>query len=353
MNQWGYTMDQKFLYELLETASVSGNEMELEEKIYRKMKNNKKLDVSVDEIGNVVAAVNRENSFKVLLAGHGDEIGLMVSNYTSQGMLKVVKQGGIYPSCYLGQKVRIHTKRGIVYGAVVTSRSLSKKSDLSDKDLTIDIGAMSKEEAMEVVSLGDTITYDTDYREILNDCITGRALDDRIGAFIVMEAIEKAQALGCQVGAYAAVTTGEETTKNGAYFVSSRIQPTLAIAVDVTWANDCPETENETGTVEIGKGPVLCNNPSIHKKINQWLSETAQTVGIAIQTEAASGHTYTDGDDIHKSGKGVPFALVSIPLRYMHTPAEVGSLKDIQNCIDLLAQFLHQLSPEADLHYFQ
>ena len=346
-------MDKQFMYELLETASVSGNEMELEEKLYRKMSACKGLNVTVDEIGNVVAAINVNHPLKVLLTGHADEIGLMISNYTSQGLLKVVKQGGIYPSCYLGQKVRIHTQNGIVYGAVVTSRSLCKKEGLSDKDITIDIGANTKEEAMKVVALGDTVTYDTDHRELLNGNITGRALDDRIGAFIVMEAVKKAQELGCEVGAYAAATTGEETTKNGAYFVSSRIQPTMAIAVDVTWANDCPETENETGTVELGKGPVLCNNPSIHKKINQWLIDAAKSANIPIQTEAASGHTYTDGDDIHKSGKGVPFALVSIPLRYMHTPAEVGNLKDIENCIDLLAEFLHQLTSESDLHYFK
>jgi len=345
-------MNKEFLYELLKTDSVSGNEAKLEQKIYEDMLASGVDQVTSDEIGNVVAVMNPEHPFKVLMVGHADEIGLMVSNYTSSGMLKVVKIGGIYPGCYLGQKVRIHTENGTVYGAVVNSRTLSKKAELSDADITIDIGVSTKEEAEKLVMLGDTVTVDTDYRELQNSIITGRALDDRIGAFIVMEALKKAKDKGCIVGAYAASTTGEETTKNGAYFVSSRIEPTLAIAVDVTWATDYAEAPTQTGDVAIGKGPVLCNNPSIHKKVNQWLRDSAKIAGINIQTEAASGNTHTDGDEMHKSGKGVPFALVSIPLRYMHTPAEVGSLKDIEDCIDLLAEFICQLTGEEELKFF-
>ena len=345
-------MNKEFLYELLTTASVSGNEIELEKKIYDYMKDCKVDQVTTDEIGNVVAVMNPEHPFKVLLAGHADEIGLMISNYTKEGKLKVVKIGGIYPSCYLGQKVRIHTEKGIIYGSVAISRDLTKKADLSANDITIDIGVSSKEEAEKVVTLGDTVTFDTDYRELQNDCITARALDDRIGAFIVMEALNKAKEKGCVVGAYAAATAGEETTTNGAYFVSSRVEPTLAIAVDVTWATDYTEAPSQAGDVEIGKGPVLCNNPSIHKKINSWLREAGESIKINIQTEAGSGSTHTDGDQIHKSGKGVPFALVSIPLRYMHTPAELGSLKDIQDCIDLLAEFLCRLTGTEELKFF-
>ena len=345
-------MNKEFLYELLKTDSVSGNEAKLEQKIYEDMLASGVDQVTTDEIGNVVAVMNPEHPFKVLMVGHADEIGLMVSNYTSSGMLKVVKLGGIYPGCYLGQKVRIHTESGTVYGAVVNSRTLSKKTELSDADITIDIGVSTKEEAEKLVMLGDTVTVDTDYRELQNSIITGRALDDRIGAFIVMEALKKTKDKGCIVGAYAASTTGEETTKNGAYFVSNRIEPTLAIAVDVTWATDYAEAPTQTGDVVIGKGPVLCNNPSIHKKVNQWLRDSAKIAGINIQTEAASGNTHTDGDEMHKSGKGVPFALVSIPLRYMHTPAEVGSLKDIEDCIDLLAEFICQLTGDEELKFF-
>ena len=345
-------MNREFLFEMLSTGSVSGNEVQLEKKIYDYMQDRADA-VDVDELGNVTAVVNPEASFKVLLAGHADEIGLMVSAVGSDGSLMVTEIGGIYPTTYPGHKVRIHTKNGVIYGAVANSRQIAKNKDLEASDLRIDIGAKDKEDALKYVELGDTITFDTDYRELLNDCISGRALDDRIGAFIVMEALAKAREKGASVGCYAVTTTGEETTGNGAYFTASRVQPNIAIAVDVTYTSDnCGISEAETGDISVGKGPVLCNNPSIHKKVNALLRQCAQKLNMPVQTEAASGHTGTDGDTMHRTGIGVPFALVSIPVRYMHNPAEVSSLKDIQDCIDLLAEFLASCSMDMNLKPF-
>lgn len=345
-------MDKNFLFEMLKTSSVSGNEQEIEEKIYNYMQG-KADEVRSDELSNVLAVVNPKEEFKVLLTGHADEIGLMITAVTGDGMLKVTNIGGIYTSCFPGHKVRVHTKKGVIYGAVVNGRSISKNKDLSVKDLTIDIGANSKEEALDVVSLGDTITIDTDYRELLNDKITGRALDDRVGAFIVMQAVAKAKEKGCSIGAYAASTTGEETTCNGAYFVASRVKPNIAIAVDVSYTSDYPGVDAaDTGDVKVGGGPVICNNPSIHKIVNKRLKEAAEKLDMKIQWEAANGRTGTDGDVMHKTGMGVPFALVSIPLRYMHSPDEVVSLKDIQDCIDLLAQFLCDCTSDMNLKFF-
>lgn len=140
---------------------------------------------------------------------------------------------------------------------------------------------------------------------------------------------------------------------NGAYFVASRVKPSLAIAVDVTYTSDYPGVDTAaTGDVRVGGGPVLVNNPSCHRKLQRLLRQAAEKQGIAVQTEAATGRTGTDGDVIHKTGEGVPFSLVSIPLRYMHSPAEVGSLADIQGCIDLLAQFLADLDPSLDLTWY-
>ena len=345
-------MNKEFLYELLRTASVSGNEMELEKKIYDYMQG--KVDtVETDELSNVLACVNPDSNFRVLLTGHADEIGLMITHITSSGMLKVTNLGGIYTTTYPGHKVRVHTKNGVIYGAVVNTRSFCKKTDMKASDLTIDIGAESKEDALKYVELGDTVTFDTDVREMLNDMITGRALDDRVGAYIVMEAVARAKEKGCKIGAYAASTTGEETTRNGAYFTASRVRPNIAIAVDVTYTSDYPGTdEADTGDVSVGKGPVICNNPSIHKIVNEKLREAAKKCNIEVQTEAANGRTGTDGDTMHLSGQGVPFALVSIPLRYMHCPNEVGSLKDIENCIELLAQFMCDCTEDMNLKYF-
>ncbi|MBQ7059362.1 MAG: M20/M25/M40 family metallo-hydrolase [Firmicutes bacterium] len=345
-------MNKEFLFDLLSTGSVSGNEAELEKKIYDYMQD-KADQVSVDELGNVTAALNPSASFKVLLAGHADEIGLMVTAVGSDGTLMVTKIGGIYTNTYPGHKVRIYTKNGVIYGAVANSREISRNKELKDSDLRIDIGAKDKEDALKYVELGDTVTFDTDVREMLNDCITGRALDDRIGAYIVMEALTEAKKKGAVVGCYSVTTTGEETTGNGAYFTASRVKPNIAIAVDVTYTSDnCGISEAVSGDVAVGKGPVICNNPSIHKKLNARLRECAKKLNMTVQTEAANGHTGTDGDTMHFTGIGVPFALVSIPLRYMHNPDEVGSLKDIQDCIDLLAEFFVSCSPDMDLKPF-
>ncbi len=345
-------MNREFLYDLLSTGSVSGNEAAIEKKIYDYMQD-KADQVMVDELGNVTAALNPSSPFKVLLAGHADEIGLMVTAVDSDGYLMVTNLGGIYTTTYPGHKVRIYTKDGTIYGAVANSREIAKNSELKASDLRIDIGAKDREDALAHVELGDTVSFDTDVRELLNDCITGRALDDRIGAFIVMEALAEARRKGATVGCYSVTTTGEETTGNGAFFTASRVKPNIAIAVDVTYTSDnCGISNALTGDIAVGKGPVICNNPSIHKKLNAILRDCASKLGMAVQTEAANGRTGTDGDTMHLTGIGVPFALVSIPLRYMHNPCEVGSLKDIQDCIDLLSEFFASCTEDMDLKPF-
>ena len=345
-------MNRDFLFEMLSTGSVSGNETELEKKIYDYMRDRAD-QVTVDELGNVTAAVNPSAPFRVLLAGHADEIGLMVTAVGGDGTLMVTGIGGIYPTVYPGHKVRIYTRRGVIYGAVANSRQIAGNRDLKASDLRIDIGAKDREDALRHVEPGDPVTFDTDVRELLNGRITGRALDDRIGAFIVMEALAEAKKRGVSVGCFAAATTGEETTGNGAYFTASRVKPNAAIAVDVTYTSDnCGISEALTGDIAVGKGPVICNNPSVHKKLNALLRECAEELGMAVQTEAANGRTGTDGDTMHLTGVGVPFALVSIPVRYMHNPDEVASLKDIQDCIDLLAAFFVRCTPDMNLKPF-
>ena len=345
-------MRQDFLFDLLSTASVSGNEAALEKKIYDYMQD--KADaVTVDELGNVTAALNPSAGFKVLLAGHADEIGLMVTAIGGDGSLMVTNIGGVYATTYPGHVVRVHTEKGVIYGAVANSRSIAKNAELKASDLRIDIGAKDREDALKYVALGDTVTFDTDARTLLNGRIAGRALDDRLGAFIVMEALAKAREKGASVGCYAVATTGEETTGNGAYFSASRIRPNIAIAVDVTYTSDnCGISEALTGDIALGKGPVMCNNPSIHKKLNARLRACAEKLDMSVQTEAANGHTGTDGDTMHRTGLGVPFALVSIPLRYMHNPDEVAALSDIQDCIDLLAEFLASCAADMNLKPF-
>lgn len=345
-------MDKEFLMQLLNSNSVSGSEVEIEKKIYDHMQSVTEY-VSVDEMGTVTAAINPDAPFRVLMTGHADEIGLMVTAVTADGFLKVTNIGGVYATTYPGHKVRVHTRNGIIYGAVVNTSELCRKEGLKASDLIIDIGALDREDALKAVALGDTVNFDTDVRELLNDCISARAMDDRVGVYIVMEALRMAKEKGASIGIYAAATTGEETTGNGAYFTASRVHPNIAIAVDVTYTSDYAGIDTGlTGDISVGKGPVICNNPSIHKKVNEYLLNAAKKLNMPVQIEAANGRTGTDGDIMHKTCLGVPFALVSIPLRYMHCPNEVGSLKDIQDCAELLAQFLCDCTENMNLKPF-
>lgn len=338
-------MKKEFLEALLTSISVSGYEEPVQQVVEKEMAGYAD-EIYKDEMENLVCVLNPESKVRIMLSAHGDEIGLMISNITEQGRLQVIDRGGIVPGTYPGQQVCVKNARGIVYGVVEASRELFKKENLGTKDFVIDIGAKSREDALKYVDLGDPIVLDTHIRSLANGRFSARALDDRLGVYIIMEALKRAKEIGCKAGVYAASTTGEETTKTGAYWTSARIDPTLAIVVDVTYTSDCLDMNPaEMGTVELGKGPVLCNSPIVVKKLNEKMEECAKKAGIEVQREAASRLSYTDGDRIHFSNKGVPMVLVSIPLRYMHMPCEVADEKDVEGCIELIAQFLVDYEP--------
>lgn len=333
-------MNETFLTNLLSSISVSGYEEPVQEVVEAEMKNYAD-EIRRDEMQNLTCVLNPDSDVRIMLSAHADEIGLMISNIREDGRLQVIDRGGIVPATYPGRQVRIKTKNGEVYGVVEAYRSLFKDENLGTKQFLIDIGAKDKEDALNYVSLGDPIVPDTPIRKLANGKFTARALDDRLGVYIIMEALKRSKELGCKVGIYAASTTGEETTKTGAYWTSARIQPTMAIVVDVTYTSDCSGMDPaEMGTVCLGDGPVLCNSPIVVKALNEKMEECAKKAGISVQREAASRLSYTDGDQIHFSNQGVPMVLVSIPLRYMHMPAEVADEKDVEGCIELIAQFL-------------
>lgn len=345
-------MQTEFLMELLQTVSVSGQE-EAIQRIVKKEAQKFAGQVITDEMGDVTACLNPDHPCKILLSAHADEIGLRVTHITESGRLKVVKSGGIYPGMYFGHKVRVITEKGIVKGAVANHFTLWKTAEKEVRDITIDIGADSGRSARELAEVGDCVVFDTDASFLHNDMICGRALDDKLGVFIIMEALREAAARNCTVGAYAASTVGEETTKTGAYWVANRVKPTCYLAVDVTYASDCDGVmPGDNGSVVLGGGPVLCVNNMIHKGLNHYLKKAARRASVQIQTEVTSGLTCTDADRVHFSLEGVPTALVSIPLRYMHTPAEMASLKDVEACIHLLTEFLCMVQEGLDLDPF-
>ena len=341
-------MNKELLYDFLCTPSVSGHEEALQKKVIGYGKTFAD-EIRTDEIADVVTVVNPEARVKVMLAAHADEIGLMVTHITEDGMLHVDKAGGIYPGSYLGQKVRVYHEGKVYYGAVRNHGSLSgKKVELTD--LIVDIGAVSREDAQKYVRVGDPITFDTDYRELLNDRLTGRGLDDRLADFIILEAAKKAKEQGCSCGVYAATTVGEEISQHGAKWCAERIRPTMAVVVDVTYTTDYQGTKaEELGEIRLDHGPVLLHNPFSHKKLVSMLEEAARRQSISIQWENSCGRTCTDADAIHMAGQGIPTTVMSIPLRYMHNPAEVCSLKDVQACIELLAAFLCSVDEKISL----
>ena len=342
-------MTKDFLFEMISTPSPSGAEFNLQRKVIHYMKET--VDCfETDVTGNVISILNPTHEVKVLLAGHIDEIALMITVVNNEGFLKVTNVGGIRPALYLGQKVQIITDTGIVNGVVGYHNDLLKEKKIACSDLFIDIGASSKEEALKRVKLGDYVVADTQYTELMNNCISGRALDNRLGAFIVIEALKRAKALNATVGIYSATTVGEETTMRGAVWAANRIQPTFALIVDVTFATDYPGAHTEeVGEIKVGGGPVLCNGSIINNELNHQLEKVAASLNIPLQYEAAPGRTGTDGDRIHLESNGIPLALVSIPLRYMHSGSEVGSLTDVEQVIELLAHFLARLNAPLNL----
>ncbi|MGL4800202.1 MAG: M20/M25/M40 family metallo-hydrolase [Cellulosilyticaceae bacterium] len=342
---------QRFLEQLIKTPSPSGDEVAVQ-RLWRDYVKGFAHQVETDNIGNVMAAINPDKPFKVMLAGHSDEIAFMVSHIDSSGYLYLTKAGGISPKVALGMTVKVLGSKGILKGVVgVKPEHMGgAKEKLEISDIYIDCGAKSKEELDAYVSIGDYVIYDVDYTYLLNDQIAGRGLDNRTGAFIVAEVLRRVADQNPKVGVYAVSTVNEETNMGGAYFAASHIEPTMAIACDVSFATDHPDMNpKESGTVALGKGPILAKGAPINKKINQLLEKAAEKGEIPLQYELTPRSTGTDADRIRLTGKGVPVALVSLPLRYMHAPCEVASLKDIEQEIDLLVQMIGNLEGTESL----
>lgn len=344
-------MNKEFLYTLLDGMSVSGSEIDMQKKVIAEMQPYCH-EIITDYTGNVISVINPESPFKVLLAGHIDEIGLSVTHIQGDGMLKVAAVGGVPCHCYPGHQVVVYGCEGRVYGTVVHTHACA--NGVKAADLTVDIGAADEADARKYVEEGNPVHLNSYHAEMLNGYLCARAVDDRGGAFIILEALKKAKEMGCKIGVYAATTVGEETTMRGAHWAASRVKANVAIAVDVTYAQDYPGTNpQENGSVKLGKGPVICNSSIASKKVNSLLKSLAREKEIPFQTESFIGRTGTDADKMHFAADGTVTALVSLPLRYMHSPSEMCALSDIENSIKLLAEFLCSIDENTDIDPFK
>jgi endoglucanase len=224
------------------------------------------------------------------------------------------------------------------------------KDKIEFEDLYIDCGAGSKEEMERYVRFGDLIVYKREPELLLNDRISGRGLDNKTGAFIVAEVMKHVAKKNPKIGVYCVSTASEEIGLKGAYGAGEITAPDMAVICDVTFATDHPGVNTDKhGEVYLGKGPVLGIGPAVNIKINEMLEKTAEKSGIKLQYELYTNNTGTDGDRIRYTGKGVPIALVSLPLRYMHSPVEVASFKDIDEEISLLSELIMQLTGKESL----
>ena len=202
-------MNENFLHALLGNISVSGYEEPVQDIVEEEMRDYVD-EIRRDEMQNLTCILNPDSDVKIMLSAHADEIGLMISNIREDGRLQVIDRGGIVPATYPGQQVRIRTSNGEVYGVVEAYRNLFKEENLGTKHFLIDIGAKDRKDALKYVNLGDPIVRDTHIRKLTNGKFTARALDDRLGVYIIMEAIKRAKERGCKAGVYGTSTTGEE-----------------------------------------------------------------------------------------------------------------------------------------------
>ncbi|PXW91384.1 endoglucanase [Streptohalobacillus salinus] len=344
--------NQDFLFELLSTPSPSSMEMEIQKKWINYVENFAD-EIITDYAGNAIGVLNKEAEFKILLAGHCDEIALVINRLGDDGFLYFDKMGGINPKAAIGMRVDIRGYAKTISGVIGVNAQHHGgiKGDFEVEDLYIDCGAKSKEEISQYVQVGDLAVYDRSPDVMMDRYITGRGLDNRTGAFIVAEVLRKLKGKDLNVGVYAASTVNEETNMGGAYFAASGIKPSLAIACDVTFATDYPHVnKNKYGDIKLEGGPVLAKGAPINRKINLWLEQAAKRLDMSIQYELTPRMTGTDADKMRLTNQGVPVSLVSLPLRYMHSPVETASMQDITEEIDLIVDWISHMTGKENLN---
>ncbi len=342
-----------FLEKLVTTPSPSGYEQP-GQKLMRERMAAFAESVRTDVHGNVIAALNAAAPLRVMLAGHVDEIGLMVNHITNEGYIYVTQIGGVDPVVAVAQRVVIHNAKGPVPGVI--GRKAIHLTDPDDRgkpmklhELWIDIGAKNKKDAAKLVAMGDPITFDVGLTHLRNNLVTARAFDDRMGAFVVAETLRKLQGKTLKVAVYGVSTVQEEVGLRGARTSAYGIDPQAGIAIDVGHATDTPGVEKtRAGDFSCNKGPIVCRGANINPVLYEMIVDAAKKAKIPIQIEGAPGGTGTDANAIQLNRAGVAAGLVSVPCRYMHSPCEVISLKDLDQTSDLLAALLVRMPAEAD-----
>ncbi len=311
--------------------------------------------LSTDGIGSSIARIG---DGKPLLAvvGHIDEIGLVITHIDEKGFMYFSPIGGWDPQILAGQRVEVLTREGVVPG-VLGRKPLhlldadQRKKVVEMKRLHIDIGAADHEEAAQLVRVGDPAVIAADPVQLSGTRLVSRAMDNRLGAYVALEALRRCHERGSLSGSFAAVAAvQEEIGLYGARTSAFEVRPDVAVAVDVTHATDAPGIdEKEIGSHALGSGPAIGRGSTLSPKVFELLVDTAEEAGIEYTISASGRGTSTDADAIQISRSGVPTGLVSIPLRYMHSPVELVDLTDVESTVELIAAFAARLQDGVDL----
>lgn len=356
-------MDKKskqFLYEYLNNASPTGFEssgQQLWLDYIRPYVN----DHIVDVYGTAVGVINAKAAYKVVIEAHADEISWFVNYITEDGYIYVRRNGGSDHQIAPSKRVNIHTEKGVVKGLfgwpAIHVRDAAKEEPPTLKNIFIDVGAESKKEVEAMgIHVGCVITFEDELMEMNRNWLVGRALDNRMGGFMIAEVARRLfeNKKKLPFGLYVVNSVQEEIGLRGAEMISRRIKPDLAICTDVTHDTQSPMyNKKESGNLKSGNGPVLCYGPAVQNNVLKMILETAQKRKIPFQRQAVSRSTGTDTDSFAYSAEGVASALISLPLKYMHTTVEMVHKEDVENVINLIYEFLLQLKAGHDFRYIK
>lgn len=356
-------MDKKsrdFLFKYLNNASPTGFEASGQE-IWLDYIKPYVQDYTVDVYGSVVGVINPKASYKVVIEAHADEISWFVNYITDDGYIYVRRNGGSDHQIAPSKRVNIHTDKGIVKGVfgwpAIHVRDAGKEEPPTLKNIFIDVGAENKKEVDAMgIHVGCVITFEDELMELNKRWLVGRALDNRMGGYMIAEVARRLSENKKKLnfGLYVVNAVQEEIGLRGAEMISRRLKPDLAICTDVTHDTQSPMyNKKDSGNLKCGIGPVLCYGPAVQNNVLKMVIETAQKRKIPFQRQAVSRSTGTDTDSFAYSSEGVASALISLPLKYMHTTVEMVHKDDVENVINLIYEFLLQVKPGHDFRYLK
>jgi endoglucanase len=344
---------KKFLQQVLETPSPSGYE-EPVQRIVREYAKAFADEVRTDLHGNVIVSCNPSAKLRVMFAGHADQIGLIVTFINENGFLYTNPIGGWDPQQLIGQRMTVHTADGPI-PAVIARKPIhvldeeERKQVVKLKEMWLDIGAKTQDEAAKLVRVGDPVTLELGYQEMRNGFANSPGMDNKTGLWVCMEAARRAAKKKLNVAVHAVSTVQEEIGLRGAHTSAFGVDPQVGIAVDVTHATDCPTMDKtQNGDLKLGGGPVVARGPNMNPLVVERLRAAADAADIVVQWEAIGRGTGTDANAIQLTRAGVAAGLISIPNRYMHSAVEMVSLDDLDRAAELLATFVTNLEADAD-----